>query len=136
MRDKSRAITSDQKPRAALNTRVEGDAAPVVAFASARRYSIQRTWPRDRAPENAAMPAQCCAAIVVGSKEKTNVVEHQGGFAWYELMTTDMAAAETFYSNVVGWGAQDASAPDLAYTLFSAAGAPISGLMDLPEQAR
>jgi predicted enzyme related to lactoylglutathione lyase len=67
---------------------------------------------------------------------ETNVVEHQGGFAWYELMTTDMAAAETFYTHVVGWGAQDASAPDLAYTLFSAGEAPISGLMNLPEQAR
>ena len=22
---------------------------------------------------------------------------------WYELMTTDMAAAETFYKNVIGW---------------------------------
>ena len=22
---------------------------------------------------------------------------------WYELMTTDMKAAETFYRNVVGW---------------------------------
>ena len=22
---------------------------------------------------------------------------------WYELMTTDTAAAETFYKNVVGW---------------------------------
>jgi hypothetical protein len=64
------------------------------------------------------------------------VVEHQRGFVWYELMTTDMAAAETFYANAVGWNAQDASAPDLAYTLFTAEGVSISGLMDLPEDAR
>ena len=25
---------------------------------------------------------------------------------WYELMTTDMKAAETFYKNVVGWTAE------------------------------
>jgi predicted enzyme related to lactoylglutathione lyase len=59
-----------------------------------------------------------------------------GRFAWYELMTTDVAAAEAFYANVVGWGARDASTPDLAYTLFTAGTAPVSGLMDLPEQAR
>ena len=64
------------------------------------------------------------------------MVEHQGGFAWYELMTTDMVAAETFYANVVGWGAQDASAPELAYTLFTAGGVSISGLMNLPDDAR
>ena len=48
------------------------------------------------------------------------MVEHHGSFVWYELMTTDMAAAATFYANVVGWGAQDPSMPDLAYTLFTA----------------
>jgi predicted enzyme related to lactoylglutathione lyase len=26
-----------------------------------------------------------------------------GRLVWHELMTTDMAAAETFYKNVVGW---------------------------------
>jgi hypothetical protein len=67
---------------------------------------------------------------------ETDMVEHQGGFVWYELMTTDMAAAETFYASVVGWGAQDASAPDMAYTLFTVGGASISGLMELPEDAR
>ncbi len=64
------------------------------------------------------------------------MVEDQGRFVWYELMTTDMAAAKAFYANVVGWGAQDASTPDLAYALFTAEGASISGLMDLPEDAR
>ena len=27
-------------------------------------------------------------------------------FVWYELMTTDMDAAEAFYRVVVGWNAQ------------------------------
>ncbi len=64
------------------------------------------------------------------------MVDHPGCFAWYELMTTDMAAAETFYGNVVGWGAQDASTPDLPYTLFSSGKVPICGLMELPEAGR
>jgi predicted enzyme related to lactoylglutathione lyase len=58
------------------------------------------------------------------------------GFTWYELMTTDMASARAFYADVVGWETQDASTPDLAYTLFSARGTPTCGLLSLPEEAR
>ena len=36
----------------------------------------------------------------------------------------------------MGWGAQDASTPDLAYTLFTAGSGPVGGLMELPEDAR
>ena len=64
------------------------------------------------------------------------MVRHPGRFAWYELLTTDVAAARAFYSNVVGWGARDASTADLAYTLFTAGNTPVSGLMVLPEEAR
>jgi uncharacterized protein len=64
------------------------------------------------------------------------MVERQGSFVWYELITTDMAAAATFYANVVGWGAQDGSTPDLAYTLFTAGSTLVGGLMGLPEDAR
>jgi predicted enzyme related to lactoylglutathione lyase len=63
------------------------------------------------------------------------MVCHHGGFAWYELMTTDMAAASTFYANVVGWGAQDASTPDQAYTLLTAGEVPVGGLLELPDAA-
>ena len=31
----------------------------------------------------------------------------QGQFVWYELMTTDVAAAKEFYGKVVGWGSED-----------------------------
>jgi predicted enzyme related to lactoylglutathione lyase len=58
-----------------------------------------------------------------------------GKFCWYELMTTDAAAAETFYRGVVGWGANDAGQPDMAYTLLLAGEAPVAGLMTLPEAA-
>jgi predicted enzyme related to lactoylglutathione lyase len=59
-----------------------------------------------------------------------------GRFVWYELMTTDMEAAKVFYAEVVGWGVQDASMPGRAYSLFTAGGASVSGLMHLPEDAR
>jgi len=64
------------------------------------------------------------------------LVDYAGCFAWYELMTTDVAAAEAFYRNVVGWETLDASTPDLAYTLFTAGKAPLAGLIDLPEAGR
>lgn len=68
--------------------------------------------------------------------ENRILVDYPGSFAWYELMTTDTAAAKTFYGNVVGWGMQDASTPNLAYTLFTAGKVPLGGLIDLPEEGR
>jgi uncharacterized protein len=63
------------------------------------------------------------------------VVDHKGRFAWYELITTDVASAQAFYGKVVGWGVQDGSTPNLAYTLFTSGRTPVSGLMGLPEEA-
>ncbi len=64
------------------------------------------------------------------------MVNIPGRFAWYELVTTDVAAAKAFYTKVMGWRALDASVPGRAYTLFTAGNALVSGLMDLPEDAR
>ena len=49
------------------------------------------------------------------------MVDQPGRFAWYELLTTDVAAASDFYGKVVGWGAKDASTPELAYTVLTSA---------------
>jgi predicted enzyme related to lactoylglutathione lyase len=64
------------------------------------------------------------------------LVDQPARFAWYELLTTDVAAASDFYGKVVGWGATDASTPELAYTMLSAGEVPVGGLMDLPEEGR
>jgi predicted enzyme related to lactoylglutathione lyase len=61
------------------------------------------------------------------------VVDSHGRFLWYELITTDMAAAKAFYAEVLGWGAQDAG---YGYTLFTEGGATIAGLMYLSDEAR
>ena len=57
-------------------------------------------------------------------------------FTWYELMTTDVAAAATFYRDVVGWGTQEASTSKLPYKLFATGEVPTAGLMELPEEGR
>lgn len=60
----------------------------------------------------------------------------QGKFVWYELLTSDAAAAEAFYRSVIGWTARDSGHPDMAYTILSAGETMVAGLMALPEQAR
>jgi len=64
------------------------------------------------------------------------MVDSHGRFVWYELMTTDAEAAKSFYTAVIGWGAQDASKPGLSYILFTVGKAAVSGLMPLSEDAR
>jgi predicted enzyme related to lactoylglutathione lyase len=64
------------------------------------------------------------------------MVSSHGRFVWYELTTTDREAAKAFYAGVVGWGTRDASMPGMPYTVFTAGEAPVSGLMDLPKDAR
>ena len=58
-----------------------------------------------------------------------------GNFVWYELATADIKAAKAFYTNVMGWGTAGASAPGRAYSLFTAGGVPVAGLMELPATA-
>ena len=58
-----------------------------------------------------------------------------GSFPWCELMTTDMAAARSFYSKVVGW--QTAPfAPDGSYDMFTAKSGPVGGMMVLPSEQK
>jgi hypothetical protein len=59
-----------------------------------------------------------------------------GCFAWYELLTTDVAAARSFYRKVVGWDAQDASTAAFSYSVFTADKVEIGGLMELPPEGR
>ena len=52
---------------------------------------------------------------------------------WYELMTTDTAAAATFYKNVVGWTSAPFEGSPNPYTIFKRRGdVGIAGLMTRP----
>jgi predicted enzyme related to lactoylglutathione lyase len=66
----------------------------------------------------------------------TDSVSSHGRFAWYELMTSDVAAAAAFYAEVMGWVARDASAPGTPYTLMTVGERAVGGLLSLPEDAR
>jgi predicted enzyme related to lactoylglutathione lyase len=68
--------------------------------------------------------------------EQGTQVNGQASFAWYELLTTNAAAARAFYTSVVGWKAEDASTAAFPYVIFSAGKTEVGGLMELPPDAR
>src|SRR3984957_73635 len=76
------------------------------------------------------------ATSLQARKEKQTLVSSHGRFVWYELTTTDITIAKAFYASVVGWGARGASMPDSAYSLFTIGDSPVTGLMNMPEDAR
>ena len=63
------------------------------------------------------------------------MADEQGYFAWYELMTNDIAAARQFYGAVVQWRMQDAPMPGMDYTLLNAGEVQVGGMMTLPQSA-
>jgi uncharacterized protein len=107
----------------------------ILALAPARHYSAQKDLALDHASEeNRGRPNT--ALRLLRQDGETDVIDYHGRFVWYELMTTDVAAAKVFYANVVGWGTQDVATPSGAYTLFTVGKAFASGLMGLTEDAR
>jgi len=54
-------------------------------------------------------------------------------FVWYELMTTDVRAAASFYSEVVGWRADHS---DPQYTLLKIGEAQVAGMMETPPELK
>ena len=61
---------------------------------------------------------------------------YHGHFCWYELLTDDVAAAERFYGDVLGWTARRAETPGVDYHLFARDGQDAAGFMAMPERMR
>ena len=57
-----------------------------------------------------------------------------GQFTWYELLTSDPAAAAKFYGEVVGWDARDSGMPGMDYTIFNSGERGVAGLMRQPDE--
>jgi uncharacterized protein len=62
----------------------------------------------------------------------------RGQNVWFDLMTTDMEGAKTFYTEAIGWKTQawEDADPSMPYTMWVAGEAPLGGMMPLPEEAR
>ncbi len=57
-------------------------------------------------------------------------------FFWYELMTTDRAAALGFYQKLLGWEANDFAGSGPAYSVLSVGKCGIGGVMELTPEMR
>jgi predicted enzyme related to lactoylglutathione lyase len=62
----------------------------------------------------------------------------KGQNVWYELMTTDTAAAQRFYTEAIGWKtkAWDEAPADQPYAFWMAGEKMVGGLMALPAEAK
>jgi hypothetical protein len=58
----------------------------------------------------------------------------RGRVLWYELLTTDMKAAEKFYTAVVGWTVTPFDGAPEPYDMWTRAGGePVGGVMKIPQ---
>jgi len=64
-----------------------------------------------------------------------NPFETPGAFSWNELMTSDPAAAKTFYAALFGWEFQDMAMGEMTYAVVKAGGQDVGGLMRTPPEA-
>ena len=57
-----------------------------------------------------------------------------GRVLWYELLTSDVDAAEKFYTAVVGWATAPFEGSQQRYDMWMRAGSvPVGGVMSIPE---
>lgn len=59
-----------------------------------------------------------------------------GRFYWYDLITTDVEGAKSFYTKLIGWETMAFDGAGQPYTMWMNGEAPIGGVGVLPEEAR
>jgi uncharacterized protein len=64
-----------------------------------------------------------------------NPFQQHGAFSWCELMTSDPAAAKSFYAQIFGWEMKDGPIGGIDYTVISAGGEQIGGMMKIPDKS-
>ncbi len=72
--------------------------------------------------------------------------KQHGAFSWCDLLTTDVAGAKKFYTQLFGWTAEETTLPELTtgevalpkmtYTIVKAGGKEIGGIMAKPKEAQ
>jgi predicted enzyme related to lactoylglutathione lyase len=66
------------------------------------------------------------------SEDNQSPMNKPGHFSWNELVTTDEAAAKTFYTGLLGWTTQ-AFGEGMDYTLLKKGDTMVGGLMKCPQ---
>ncbi len=57
-----------------------------------------------------------------------------GAFCWNELATNDLAAAQKFYNDLLGWTLHESKTAGMAYTEIEANGRRIGGMYQTPPE--
>lgn len=60
----------------------------------------------------------------------------RGRFVWYEMMASDIDAAKSFYTQLIGWTTKPGPITETAYTEWVNGAASVGGLMQLSDQAK
>ena len=60
----------------------------------------------------------------------------RGRFVWYELMTSDPSAAQSFYMQLTGWTTKAGDIGDQPYTEWVNGGTSIGGVVPLPDELK
>jgi predicted enzyme related to lactoylglutathione lyase len=63
------------------------------------------------------------------------MTNRHGSFIWYELMTSDAAAAERFYGDIIGWRAEPFGGGGMDYRVVHAGDEAVGGIMEMPATA-
>lgn len=61
------------------------------------------------------------------------MANHHGDFIWYELVTPDPEAAQSFYGEMLGWTVRSAEMPDMDYRLAATGEGDVAGIMQAPQ---
>ncbi len=59
-----------------------------------------------------------------------------GRFVWYDLATTDVESAKSFYTDILGWSVSDWEGSEMPYSMWAVGEQPVGGVMVLPEEAK
>lgn len=107
--------------------------------AHAKMGELMKTDPR-MSPEKNPMPFDGMRMIFGGFTPVVTLerpeMDKPGDHVWYELLTSDVEAAQRFYADVLGWTYADSGVPDMDYRIISAGAHPIGGAMQItPEMA-
>lgn len=108
--------------------------------AMGRMEAMMATDPRMN-PEINPMPFDGARMIYGGFTPvvtlEASTTNKAGDFIWYELLTTDAAAAQAFYGQILPWTFADSGQADMDYRIISAPEHEVAGLMAItPEMAQ
>jgi predicted enzyme related to lactoylglutathione lyase len=63
-------------------------------------------------------------------------MKRHGAVSWSELVTSDVAAAKSFYGKLFNWTFEDAPMEGMAYAMVKVNGEEIGGMMPISDEAK